>query len=197
MADRTRDRSLQLQDLLLLSRGRAVAVGADRYMTKLGLDVSAFASEAQRLGEQGKTPLYAAVDGRFFNKDDATNNYSSKAIVPDPINSLGYKEIAELMFIGGKNIDALVPDVQSGNPTFNTKTTLTTHFTNAAGGINTKFGSGALMVIDDHVNFLGSNPLIFPDAATKSRLKVWGDVSAEDQAYFDEEFSAIVEGVGA
>lgn len=44
---------------------------------------------------------------------------------------------------------------------------------------------------------LGSNPLIFPDAATKSRLKVWGDVSAEDQAYFDEEFSAIVEGVGA
>ena len=44
---------------------------------------------------------------------------------------------------------------------------------------------------------LGSNPLIFPDAATKARLKVWGDVSAEDQAYFDERFSAIVEGVGA
>ena len=44
---------------------------------------------------------------------------------------------------------------------------------------------------------LATNPLIFPDAATKSRLKVWGDVSAEDQAYFDEQFSAIVEGVGA
>jgi spermidine/putrescine transport system substrate-binding protein len=44
---------------------------------------------------------------------------------------------------------------------------------------------------------LATNPLIFPDAATKSRLKVWGDVSAEDQAYFDERFSAIVEGVGA
>ena len=44
---------------------------------------------------------------------------------------------------------------------------------------------------------LASNPLIFPDAATKSRLKVWGDVSAEDQAYFDEQFSSIVEGVGA
>jgi len=44
---------------------------------------------------------------------------------------------------------------------------------------------------------LASNPLIFPDAETKSRLKVWGDVSAEDQAYFDERFSAIVEGVGA
>ena len=32
--------------------------------------------------------------------------------------------------------------------------------TNAAGGINTGFASGALMVIDDHINLLGSNPLI-------------------------------------
>jgi purine-nucleoside phosphorylase len=32
--------------------------------------------------------------------------------------------------------------------------------TNAAGGINLKFGSGALMLIDDHINFLGTNPLI-------------------------------------
>ena len=35
--------------------------------------------------------------------------------------------------------------------------------TNAAGGINTKFGSGALMVIDDHINFMGSNPLVGPN----------------------------------
>ena len=32
--------------------------------------------------------------------------------------------------------------------------------TNAAGGINTSFGQGALMVIDDHINLTGSNPLI-------------------------------------
>ena len=32
--------------------------------------------------------------------------------------------------------------------------------TNAAGGINTAFASGALMVIDDHINLLGSNPLL-------------------------------------
>lgn len=31
--------------------------------------------------------------------------------------------------------------------------------TNAAGGINAAFGKGALMVIDDHINFLGRNPL--------------------------------------
>ena len=32
--------------------------------------------------------------------------------------------------------------------------------TNAAGGINTGFARGALMIIDDHINMLGTNPLI-------------------------------------
>jgi len=32
--------------------------------------------------------------------------------------------------------------------------------TNAAGGINTGFAQGALMIIDDHINLMGSNPLI-------------------------------------
>ncbi len=32
--------------------------------------------------------------------------------------------------------------------------------TNAAGGINTGFSQGALMVIDDHVNLMGTNPLV-------------------------------------
>jgi purine-nucleoside phosphorylase len=35
--------------------------------------------------------------------------------------------------------------------------------TNAAGGINPRFGQGALMVIDDHINFMGSNPLVGPN----------------------------------
>jgi len=35
--------------------------------------------------------------------------------------------------------------------------------TNAAGGINTDFGQLALMVIDDHINLMGSNPLIGPN----------------------------------
>jgi len=35
--------------------------------------------------------------------------------------------------------------------------------TNAAGGINTGFAQGALMVIDDHINMLGSNPLVGPN----------------------------------
>ena len=35
--------------------------------------------------------------------------------------------------------------------------------TNAAGGINAAFGKGALMMIDDHINFLGRNPLSGPN----------------------------------
>ncbi len=45
--------------------GREVAVGADRYMEKLGASVEIFADAANRLGDEGKTPLYAAVDGRL------------------------------------------------------------------------------------------------------------------------------------
>ncbi len=45
--------------------GVKVDIGADRYMTKLGLDVSTFSEVAERLGDEGKTPLYAAIDGKL------------------------------------------------------------------------------------------------------------------------------------
>jgi len=42
-----------------------VEIGADRFMKQLGLAPEAFATEAARLGDEGKTPLYAAIDGRL------------------------------------------------------------------------------------------------------------------------------------
>jgi Au+-exporting ATPase len=42
-----------------------VTVGADRYMRSLGLPVDMFAATAARLGDEGKTPLYAAIDDRL------------------------------------------------------------------------------------------------------------------------------------
>ncbi|WP_227418368.1 heavy metal translocating P-type ATPase [Roseitranquillus sediminis] len=45
--------------------GQSIAAGADRFMRELGLDIAPFAAVAERLGSEGKTPLYAAVDGQL------------------------------------------------------------------------------------------------------------------------------------
>src|SRR5699024_4710820 len=45
--------------------GEVVEVGADRHMRRLGLDVALFAETTARLGNEGKSPLYAAIDGRL------------------------------------------------------------------------------------------------------------------------------------
>lgn len=45
--------------------GRALLVGADRLMAEKGVDVSSFAAVAAGLGDQGRSPLYAAVDGKL------------------------------------------------------------------------------------------------------------------------------------
>ncbi len=62
--------------------------------------------------------------------------------------------------------------------------------TNAAGGVNTGFSQGALMVIDDHLNLIGNNPLVganderfgprFPDMTEvySSRLRAAADHAA-------------------
>lgn len=48
-----------------LADGRRVEIGADRFMESLGLDVSPFAATAAHLAEDGKSPLYAAIDGQL------------------------------------------------------------------------------------------------------------------------------------
>ncbi|MCR9184760.1 MAG: heavy metal translocating P-type ATPase [Halieaceae bacterium] len=72
--------------------GRAVAVGADRFLTQLGLDVASFLPDAQRLGEQGKSPLYAAIDGRL----------AAVIAVADPIKETTPEAIKALHALGLK-----------------------------------------------------------------------------------------------
>ena len=45
--------------------GKRIEIGADRYMVELGHDVAGFAQVAERLGNEGKSPLYAAIDGKL------------------------------------------------------------------------------------------------------------------------------------
>jgi Cu+-exporting ATPase len=42
---------------------RKIAIGAERFMTSLGLNASAFSDAAARFSSEGKTPLYAAING--------------------------------------------------------------------------------------------------------------------------------------
>lgn len=45
--------------------GRDVLVGADRLMTREGLEIGTLADEERRLAEMGRTALFAAIDGRM------------------------------------------------------------------------------------------------------------------------------------
>lgn len=46
--------------------GRTLHVGADRYMARIGVDTTAVAERVSTLAEDGKTPVYAAVDGHLL-----------------------------------------------------------------------------------------------------------------------------------
>ncbi|MFV0416044.1 MAG: heavy metal translocating P-type ATPase [Chthoniobacterales bacterium] len=70
--------------------GMRVEVGADRFMRELGLEVASFSETSERLGEEGKTPLYAAVDGRL----------AAIIAVADPIKSDSPAAISALHEMG-------------------------------------------------------------------------------------------------
>ncbi|MEK1851400.1 MAG: heavy metal translocating P-type ATPase [Phyllobacterium sp.] len=72
--------------------GRKVEVGADRFMAKLGHNVASFADDAERLGREGQSPLYAAVDGRL----------AAIITVSDPIKPTTPEAIAALHALGLK-----------------------------------------------------------------------------------------------
>ncbi|AWN44251.1 heavy metal translocating P-type ATPase [Methylobacterium durans] len=66
--------------------GRPVAIGARRYMERLGVGTEALAAEAQRLAAAGRSPLYAAIDGRL----------AALVAVADPIKAGAIDAVAAL-----------------------------------------------------------------------------------------------------
>lgn len=72
--------------------GQPIEVGADRYMQKLGLDVSVFSQVAQRLAAEGKSPLYAAIGGKL----------AAVIAVADPIKDTTPAAISALHELGLK-----------------------------------------------------------------------------------------------
>jgi len=72
--------------------GHNVEVGADRYMARLGYSTDTFTDRARQLANEGKTPLYAAVDGRavaMLAVADPLKDGSRAAI--DALHALGLK----------------------------------------------------------------------------------------------------------
>ncbi|MCV3768708.1 heavy metal translocating P-type ATPase [Rhizobium sp. TRM95796] len=74
------------------AEGRKVLVGADRAMTASGIDVSGLAARAEELGKLGRSPLYAAVDGKL----------AAVIAVADPIKETTPDAIAALHALGLK-----------------------------------------------------------------------------------------------
>jgi Cu+-exporting ATPase len=74
------------------SGGHVIAVGADRYMTQLGIVVESFTERAAELGRKARTPLYAAVDGRL----------AAMIAVSDPVKPTTPQAIRALHALGLK-----------------------------------------------------------------------------------------------
>ncbi len=75
-----------------MAGGVRVEIGADRYMKALGLEVATFAQAAGKLGDEGKTPLYAAIDGQL----------AAMIAVADPIKPTTLEAIGALHGLGLK-----------------------------------------------------------------------------------------------
>lgn len=72
--------------------GQSVQIGADRYMQQLGLNVTSFEQEAARLGQEGKTPIYVAINHKL----------AAIIAVADPIKETTYAAINALHQLGLK-----------------------------------------------------------------------------------------------
>jgi len=72
--------------------GKTVLIGADRFMKREGVSLGKLLAEGDALGKKGKTPLYAAIDGRI----------AAVIAVTDPIKDSTPAAIAALHKLGLK-----------------------------------------------------------------------------------------------
>ena len=100
--------------------GTRVEIGADRFMRALGIDVAPFAGTANRLAEEGKSPLYAAIDGVLAAIVAVSDPV--KATTPEAIAALHRSSLKVAMITGdnartagaiarGLGIDEVVAEV--------------------------------------------------------------------------------------
>ncbi len=72
--------------------GVAVRIGTDRYLRQAGIEVQPFRQTAERLGSEGKSPLYAAINGKL----------AAMLAVADPLKATTPTAIAALHALGLK-----------------------------------------------------------------------------------------------
>jgi len=73
-----------------LAGQQRMEVGAGRYMTSLGYDITTFAERAVRLGDEGKSPIYAGIDGQI----------AAVLAVADPIKDTTSEAVHALQDLG-------------------------------------------------------------------------------------------------
>ena len=83
------------------------------------------------LGNKATVEVYASIDQKFFGKDAGYT--TNRDVTAQTTSALGYKPVARIDFVNGRNIDSLIPDTKSANPAFYTDSTLSGKFAFADG----------------------------------------------------------------
>jgi len=120
-----------------------ISSGADAVTFKKTLDMTLTTPDGTTVVVQGTTnraasnsiltavranvEVYASINGVFFGQESPTNStHSNRSTAAENPGAGGYRTVATVGLIGGRNIDSLITDTGSGKPVFSTKTTLST-----------------------------------------------------------------------
>jgi flagellar hook protein FlgE len=87
-------------------------------------DVLTGGASLKLLGNKSSVEVYAAVDGVHVGKDVTSGLTTNRSIAAQTSSVQGYKPVSRIDFVDGRNIDSLIPDPGSANPSFFTDTTI-------------------------------------------------------------------------